>query len=322
MDLLKRIIPIVLLACLLCACAEHPVAPTISQTGPSTHPATVPSTAPPETTLPPETVPPEPEIPSILDFLRIAAQPVGQTMYVWGGGWNEEDTGAGIEAVTLGLSPQWATFAAAQTANYDYKSTRYQIHDGLDCSGYVGWAIYNVLETENGQPGYVSKASGMAQALSDRGLGSYIPVQDMTQWLPGDIMSMRGHVWITVGMCADGSVLLLHASPPGVIFSGTLLPDGSESEASMLAERITQVHFPDWYNRFPHCARSNTYLKNSSAMRWSADVLSDPEALRDMTAEEVVDLIFAAEKTTPNGVVFHYNLFSTALRLRGWHHPP
>lgn len=293
MNIFKRVIPVILLACVLCACNDHPV-PTQPQTEPSTAPATVPSAAPPETTLPPETIPPEQDAPSILDFLRIAVQPVGQTMYVWGGGWNEEDTGAGIEAVTLGLSPQWAAFAAAQTGDYDYKTTRYQIHDGLDCSGYAGWAIYNVLETENGQPGYVSKASGMAQALSDRGLGDYIPAQNMTRWLPGDIMSMRGHVWITVGMCSDGSVLLLHASPPGVMFSGTLLSDGSESEASALAERIMQEQFPDWYTRFPRCARSDAYLKNSSAMRWSADVLSDPDALRDMTAEEVVDLIFAA----------------------------
>jgi hypothetical protein len=214
-------------------------------------------------------------------------------MYVWGGGWNEEDTGAGVEAVTLGVSPQWATFAAAQNSSYNYKNTRYQIHDGLDCSGYAGWAVYNVLETESGNPGYVCKASTMAQNLSQQGLGDYIPAKDMTQWLPGDIMSMKGHVWIAVGMCADGSVLLLHASPPGVMFSGTLLPDGSRSEASALAEQIMQERFPDWYSRYPHSARAHTYLENSAAMRWRADVLSDPEGLRGMTAQEIVEFIFA-----------------------------
>ena len=293
MNTLKRIIPVILLACILCACADQPV-PTTPQTAPSTAPATQPSTVPPETTLPTETVPPEPETPSILDFLRIAVQPVGQTMYVWGGGWNEEDTGAGIEAVTLGLSPQWAAFSAAQSSSYNYKNTRYQIHDGLDCSGYAGWAVYNVLETENGNPGYVCKATVMAQTLSDRGLGDYIPAEDMTQWLPGDIMSMKGHVWIAVGMCGDGSVLLLHASPPGVMFSGTLLPDGSQSDASMLAEQIMQKHYPDWYSRYPKSARSNNYLTGSSAMRWHGNVLADPEGLRNMTAEEVVDFIFTS----------------------------
>lgn len=288
MNILKRIVPIIVLACLLCACADKPVSEP-----PTTEASTTPTTQPPETTLATETLPPEPDTPSIADFLRIAAQPVGQTMYIWGGGWNEEDTGAGIEAVTLGLSPRWAEFAAAQDGSYNYKNTRYQIHDGLDCSGFVGWAVYNVLETENGQPGYVCKATAMAQTLSDRGLGDYIPAADMTRWLPGDIMSMKGHVWIALGMCNDGSVLLLHASPPGVMFSGTLLPDGGESEASVLAQQIMQERFPDWYSRFPRCARSHSYLTGSSAMRWSSEILSDAEGLRDMTAEEVVNLIFA-----------------------------
>lgn len=293
MNMLKRVIPVIVLICILCACT-HKLPPEPSQTEtPTTAPATQPSTLPSETTLPPETLPPEPDTVSILDLLRVAAQPVGQTMYVWGGGWNEEDTGAGMEAMTLGLSPRWAEFAAAQDSSYNYKNTRYQIHDGLDCSGYVGWAVYNVLETENGQPGYVCKASAMAQSLSDQGLGDYIPAADMTLWLPGDIMSMKGHVWIAVGMCGDGSVLLLHSSPPGVMFSGTLLPDGSESQASVLADQIMQERFPDWYSRYPHCARSYSYLTNSSAMRWSSDVLTDPEGLRDMTAEEVVNLIFS-----------------------------
>lgn len=295
MKLHKQAAALILLACILCGCANPPASPP-PQTDPTTAPVTHPSSVPPETTLPPQTEPPapaEPAAPTLLDFLKIATQPVGQTMYIWGGGWNEADTGAGTEAVTLGVSPQWAAFAAKQTGNYNYNNTRYQIHDGLDCSGYVGWAVYNIMETENGRPGYVGKSSTMALDLSNRGLGSYIPAQDMTRWLPGDIMSMSGHVWISVGMCDDGSVLLLHASPPGVIFSGTLLPDGSESQASLLAQQIMKEHFPDWYSRFPLCARSASYLNASSAMRWSTDVLGDPEGLREMGAEGIVKLLFA-----------------------------
>lgn len=36
-------------------------------------------------------------------LLRTSLLPVGQTMYIWGGGWNQDDAGAGIEAVTLGV---------------------------------------------------------------------------------------------------------------------------------------------------------------------------------------------------------------------------
>lgn len=246
-----------------------------------------------ETSIPSTTMPQEPEQVSILDFLEIAAAPVGSTMYVWGGGWNEADTGAGIEAVTLGLSERWAAFAKEQDSGYNYKNHRYQIHDGLDCSGYVGWAVYNVMETENGGEGYVSSSTGMAQALADRGLGEYISREDMDRWLPGDIMSMKGHVWISLGMCGDGSVLLLHSSPPGVIFCGTALADGSDSQAVKLAQTIMSTHYPDWYARYPDCSRPASYLEKSSAMRWSTNVLADEEGIRQMSAEQVVNLLFS-----------------------------
>ena len=246
-----------------------------------------------ETSIPSTTMPKEPEQVSILDFLEIAAAPVGSTMYVWGGGWNEADTGAGIEAVTLGLSERWAAFAKEQDSGYNYKDHRYQIHDGLDCSGYVGWAVYNVMETENGGEGYVSASTGMAQALADRGLGEYISREDMDRWLPGDIMSMKGHVWISLGMCGDGSVLLLHSSPPGVIFCGTALADDSDSQAVKLAQTIMSTHYPDWYARYPDCSRPASYLEKSSAMRWNTNVLADEEGIRQMSAEQVVNLLFS-----------------------------
>ena len=237
---------------------------------------------------------------SILDFLKIAMQPVGKTMYVYGGGWNEEDTGAGIEAVTLGVSPAWEAYAAKQKETYNYKETRYQIHDGLDCSSYVGWAIYNVLETENGKDGYVFSASKMSKELSNRGLGEYIPAKETSHWnwQPGDIASMEDsrHVWIVVGTCEDGSVLLLHCSPPGIFFCGTKLPDGSKSAAVSLAEHIMKTYYPEWYERFPKCYRSNSYLTETSVMRWSREVLSDEEGLTTMSAEEIVALLFDHSK--------------------------
>ncbi|MBQ7344974.1 MAG: hypothetical protein IJW45_02800 [Oscillospiraceae bacterium] len=293
--MLKRIIAptIAVLMALACAgCAQEAPPATVVTTAPTTQTTTPPTTEPP----PPETtVPPEPDTVSILDFLTTATQPVGSTMYVWGGGWNEEDTGAGIEAVTLGLPSQWAAFADEQDAYYDHKETRYQIHDGLDCSGYIGWAVYNTLETSDGRPGYVCSSTKMAQQLSDRGLGEYIPAERVTHWVPGDIMSMSGHCWIVVGMCDDGSVLLLHASPPGVMFSGTTAPDGSSTQATALAEQIMAEHYPDWYTRYPHSARPYSYLTQSSALRWSDVMLDDKEGLRQMSAQEVVQLLFPAD---------------------------
>ena len=122
------------------------------------------------------------------------------------------DAGAGIEAVTLGVSKRWAEYAAWQTEQYDFDQTRYQSHDGLDCSGYIGWLLYNVFHTRNGETGYVVGASKMARACAARGWG-YLVQGD---YRPGDICSMEGHVWMSLGRCPDGSVLLVHASPPGV----------------------------------------------------------------------------------------------------------
>ena len=106
-------------------------------------------------------------------------------------------------------------------------------------------------------------------------------------------MSMQGHVWISLGMCSDGSVLLLHASPPGVIFSGTELEDGGNSQAIKLAQQIMSIHYPEWYAKYPDCARSHSYLTGSGAMRWSRQILRDEEGVSAMSAEEIVALLFS-----------------------------
>lgn len=157
---------------------------------------------------------PQAGIKTIANLLMTAKQPIGQTMYIWGGGWNEEDTGAGVEAVHIGVSSTWSEFAAAQDAGYDYKNTRYQIHNGLDCSGYLGWIVYNVFQQVDGETGYVMKATTMAKTFAEYGWGTYTPAGKVTDWEPGDVMSMKGHVWLSLGMCEDGSVVLMHASPP------------------------------------------------------------------------------------------------------------
>lgn len=230
---------------------------------------------------------------SILDLLKISAEPVGKTMYVWGGGWNEEDTAAGIEAVTLGISDAWEAFALQQDSSYDYNNTKFQIHDGLDCSGYIGWVVYNVLETENEKDGYVLSASKMAEDFANRGLGDYLTTSELNhRWQSGDIMSMDGHVWMVVGMCEDGSVLMLHSSPPGVGFYGTTLADGSKSQAVTLAEQVMETHYPDWYAKYPKCDRPYSYLTTSSAMRWNRETLTDAENLSNMSAEKIVTKIF------------------------------
>ncbi len=257
-------------------------------------------------------------------------------MYVWGGGWNESDTGAGREACTLGISPRWSAFAQKQTACYDFHTTRYQIHDGLDCSGYVGWCLYNLFHTplpdagqhfthshaitadadhscihaENASRapfkdtppcGYVMPAYQMAASFAARGWGAFIPSDRVTDYHTGDIMSTRGHVWIAVGQCSDGSIVLLHSSPPGVRLCGTPRSAKTtairpiDSQAIRLASHYMRTYYPDWYSRYPDCSCDNSYLRDYDQMRWDTSgnsVLTDPDGFQQMSAASVLENLF------------------------------
>lgn len=75
------------------------------------------------------------------------------------------------------------------------------------------------------------------------------------------ILSMSGHVWLVLSECDDGSVLLLHSSPPGVRVCGTTLPSRLKgtSQAEQLAIHIMSVYYPDWYERYPDCSVNYNY---------------------------------------------------------------
>ncbi len=233
---------------------------------------------------------------TLKNFLKIAMQPVGTTMYVWGGGWNEADTGSGVESVSIGLSPGWKAFYEKQTSGYNYKNTRYQVHDGLDCSGYVGWAIYNLFHTRNGESGYVMGAKKMAETFAGYGWGDYREAGAVADFKPGDIMSASGHVYIVVGACNDGSIVIVHSSPPGVQLCGTATPEGLEnSRAVRLAGKYMSRYFPEWHRRYPVCSRNESYLNTYGQMRWSIGkdgTLKDPDGISNMPAEQVLKMLF------------------------------
>ena len=103
---------------------------------------------------------------------------MGTTLYVYGGGWNWQDDGASIQAVSSGLLASWSKFFCAQTADYTYKAEEpEQSHypcgsynqyycAGADCSGYLGWTRYNVMNTTSGGDGFVGSFTGMACRLA------------------------------------------------------------------------------------------------------------------------------------------------------------
>lgn len=238
---------------------------------------------------------------TIKNFLQTAIAPVGSTMYIWGGGWNKEDTGAGKEARTIGLSAAWRTFFKEQTSSYNYQNHWYEIHNGLDCSGFVGWCIYNIKNTANNKKGYVYKAAKEAETYAALGFGSYTPAYKIKNYKAGDIMSSRGHVWIVIGQCKDKSVVLVHSSPNGVQINGTTTPSGStNSEAAKLAKKYMEKYYPKWYNRYGSVCKGSDYLQNYGQMRFRTNgsniLLSDPENYQDKTAKEILKDLFKGGK--------------------------
>lgn len=233
-------------------------------------------------------------IKTIKNLVKTAFEPVGKVMYIYGGGWNENDDGPGKEAMTYGLSDSWIEFSKEQDSSYNYKDYDYKknvnvIHLGLDCSGYVGWVIYNVLNDERG---YVTNSRNMGFMLEEKGLGSVALNSGISLPKAGDIMFGKcNHVYISIGKCFDGSVLLLHSSPPGVQLSGTYTPGGKKnSEAIRLAESYMKKYYKEWYNRFPENSRDTAYLTEYDKFEWK--VLGDEEGYRNMSPCEILKDVF------------------------------
>ena len=171
----------------------------------------------------------------------------------------------------------------------------YEIHKGLDCSGYVGWTIYNTLETKsNHGKGYVLKAEEMTKTFANMKLGSY--KDSIQNAKPGDIVSMaNAHVYIVLAVCEDGSLLIAHSSPPGVKISGTYDQNGnSNSQAVLYAKKIMKTYYPDWYNRYPDCTVDSSFTEpsNVSLFHWNSKTLKDVDKLNSMTVNQIIQTLF------------------------------
>ena len=256
-----------------------------------------------------------PGIRTLWNFLLTALEPVGKVLYVYGGGWNEEDTGASRQACTLGIAEEWIRFFADHDGNYSYldvpgpkegsPARNPYGYAGLDCSGYVGWALYSTLETENHLPGYVTEASVMAEWLAERGWGSCRKQEDITadDLHPGDIVSMSSHVWISLGACADGSAVILHSSPtdsrsghPGGGVQISAVGRDAGCQAYRLAERYMAEYFPAWHERYPvWLCDPAVYFKVTGIFRWETGergILRDPESVSAMDPEALLKRMF------------------------------
>lgn len=251
-----------------------------------------------------------PGLRTLKNLLTTALVPMGSALYVYGGGWNREDTGAGPQAVRIGLAPEWCAFFRAQNKCYFYRDyypvlgRNVYYYAGLDCSGYLGWTVYNTLHDQDGLPGYVYSAAEMAGNFARRGWGSLTEIGEGNALCPGDICSIAGHVWLCMGTCGDGSVLLAHSTPSdsragcpgGGVQLSALSPGNSDCcEALALAETVMR-RCSAWYARYAPVRKPwEVYTAFSGGVfRWALDggVLTDPEGVAALSAGEVLSQIF------------------------------
>lgn len=240
---------------------------------------------------------------TMLNFLRTAMTPVGTTLYVYGGAWNWQDDAASVQASSIGLPEPWVAFFQSQDDAYTYKNGdaahsyypfghwNEYFFAGADCSGYVGWALYNTFETTDSQPGYVDFADRISSNLAARGWGA--AGQNASAVRPGDIMSMDGHVWISLGSCSDGSIVIAHSTPDGGVQISAVGNGGCE--AYRLAQDYMTRFYPAWSARYPALLRSPASYLSGDLFRWdvtAASGLSDPEGLQQMDAAAVLRLLF------------------------------
>ncbi|MFC3899592.1 hypothetical protein [Aliicoccus persicus] len=230
---------------------------------------------------------------TIKTLFQTGIAPMGHTMYIWGGGWNEADDGSGPTTMQIGVAKEWRDFALDKDNTYDFQNYRYQIHDGLDCSGYLGFINYNILNTASHNEGYVTWAADTGPYLNSKGLGTYTEEQLHNSYTPGDVMYNEAHVYLVIGRASDNSILMMHASPDGVKLSGTPTPSGESSEAARLASEYTAKYFPEYYEKDDVYLMSYSFLNSYKKFQYDSALVADPDGYKQMSAEEILEDLFS-----------------------------
>ncbi len=258
-----------------------------------------------------------PGLKTVKNVLSTALTPVGHTLYMYGGAWNWQDNGASNDARSIGLPQNWVDFFDEHDATYTYrtedaKSTYYPHNEfnqyyyaGADCSGYIGWVVYNVINTQSENTGYVTSSTKLAKSLESYGYGTWTQNVSLADFKPGDIMSINGHVWMFLGKCDDGSAVILHSTPSdstlGYPGGGVQLSalGSTSSQAYALASRYMKTYYPEWSERYNAVAKSPASFlsftgNDAGRFTWHSDgsCLTDPDGYLNMNAEQILKDLF------------------------------
>ena len=235
-----------------------------------------------------------------------------------------EGTIASIDDSTVTVNGAAVKYSAIYY--YPHNSWNQYYYAGLDCSGYVGWVVYNVMHTQNSvntdNDGYVMSSTKMAKTFADKGWGTW--TRDIKSFKPGDIFSMSGHVWTVLGVCDDGSIVFLHSTPSdskagqggGGVQLSALNPnsdDDKNCEAYKLVTKYMTKYYPEWSERYDAVLRSyDSYAAPATGspfketwsgnFSWNLDGtgLTDPDGYADMSAAEILADLFGDAETQPS----------------------
>lgn len=268
----------------------------------------------------------KPNLQTIKNLLAIAMEPVGTVLYVSGGGWSWQGGERNFEAYQIGLKNSWMKFFNSQDANYNYKfipKTNNKVIDeansffpfggwmefyyaGLDCSGYLGWVLDNIMQSIDGKKHFTTSTK-FAKTLSDQLMGS-VTRNTATGFKPGAVVVIKGHVYMCLGVCADGSIVILHSTPSkskkgekggGVQLSALNPHDtGEDCEAYRLVKHYMEHYFPEWSKRYNAVLKDykqyTNFTKSDAAgiFNWSKDVLPDPDGYCTKNAGEILKDLF------------------------------
>ncbi len=281
-----------------------------------------------------------PGVKTIKSFLSNAASGAGTALYIYGGGWVwQDETVEGSEkwsnkqTLTIGIPQTWIDFFQSQDENFVYRNDDDLIHDyysvrnnynqygycGVDCSAFVGWSVYNTLNTRSGEedrPYYAGKSRTRAYYLEKNNFGTIDNTYASTaDFKPGDVFSMSGHVWICLGTCEDDSMVILHSTPSANKINGKggggaqIASVGKEGcEAQKLARYYMEKYYPAWWKLYTPVNNSfESYTdrgsNGSGKFSWnileSEDMysedhrgLADPDGYLNMSAGEILADMF------------------------------
>ena len=167
---------------------------------------------------------------------------------------------------------------------------------GLDCSGYVGWSVYQIMQRKSGGVNYTTVSGSIGSLYSGRGMGKIVSQAQLAssgyKLYPGDIGYNGGHTWMVLGQCADKSAVIVHCTPnAGVQISGTPTPSGTYgSQAIALAQKYMS-RYPG-YTKYDYHTSSGNYIRRGNYLRWNRSTLSDPDGYLNKTANQILADLF------------------------------